>query len=166
MRDLADLWKKSSEDYKIQINNLISKEHFVILSKYKQISKYNGTLATPNINIENKAEKFEEFLKYLNDIFSNFYLLKIFLSIDETMCQNKQRTLLIRYLPAKHTKFGIKFFCLSSSDKGNINKMLVYIVKRFISNKKTGQTLGGYVLFKLYENLDSRVHITYDNFYS
>ena len=75
-------------------------------------------MITPNISKNNKTEKIDELLLYINKKWKSMYPYTQHITIDESMANYKGKVSFKQYNKDKNKSFGIKFFIKASSDKG------------------------------------------------
>ena len=88
-----------------------------------------------------------------------------YITIDEVMCSYKGNICIKQYMKEKNILFGIKFFALTSSDKGYVYEFIPYSGKNFNYDKKKG--IGESILIEMCKKLIGNYHhITFDNYYA
>ena len=70
------------------------------------------------------------------------------LTVDETLIGTKARSVMLQYIPTKHSKFGIKLWMLVEAATGYVLNCIPYRGKTF-DRAPQGQTLGSSVVFNL-----------------
>ena len=87
LHEIDMLWKKT-KFFQTIIPQIISKRSYKTINKYFYISSYSD-LITPNINQNNKTEKIDELLLYINKKWKSMYPYTQHITIDESMANYK-----------------------------------------------------------------------------
>ena len=134
LHEIDILWKKTKLFQKI-ITQIISKRSYKTINKYFYISSYTD-LIIPNINQNNKTEKIDELLLYINKKWKSMYPYTQHITIDESMASYKGSISFKQNNKDKNKSFGIKFFIEANSDKEYDYNLLPYTGKNFDYDKR------------------------------
>ena len=162
--EIEDYWKKSN-----YVSTIIPKIY--TLYKYRQINKYfhlsyisEKEKHNQPLNNEEKLEKINSFIHYINKKFQENYEYSKYITIDESMASFRGRIIFRQYCKDKRNKFGIKFFTKASSLKHYVYELLPYTGKTFEYNKSIG--IGAHVLeYFIKPHKNKNTHFTFDNYY-
>ena len=65
-QDIYSIWETNNNIIHTNISKIITKDEFIRINKYFNISKYNKNIVTPDINRDDKLEKLKEFIENVN----------------------------------------------------------------------------------------------------
>ncbi|XP_065682386.1 piggyBac transposable element-derived protein 4-like [Hydra vulgaris] len=92
------------------------------------VTHFNHDISIPNQQQLNKIYKVQYLVEHFNKKFFYFYIPQKDISIDESMIGYKGKTPHLRqYMPNKrHSRFGIKLWCVSDSTNGYLSQFEIY----------------------------------------
>jgi hypothetical protein len=157
--EMEMLWEKNNYFSSI-IPNVMTKSKFHSISKFFHISEN----IDENLLKNNKIQKIEYIVNYLNQKWKENYDYSKYLTVDECMASFKGRTKYKQYIKKKRKSLGIKFFAKANSINGYIYSAIPYTGDEFEYEKNLG--LGTSALIKLIqEHRNGNYHVTFDSFY-
>lgn len=113
-----------------------------------------------------RGNKINPILKKLTKRFSDVYVPKQQICIDETLLLFKGRLIFKQYIPKKRARFGMKGYVLAESDSGYIHKYSLYEGKDR-ENSDPSQGVAHKIVLDLMDGLlDSGYELVMDNWYS
>ena len=154
-----DYWRCRKFLFRTNFNSVMPRDRFNLIWRYLHLNNNEA----PRPACPDKLVKVRHLIDYLNTNFMELYRSHGNSTVDETMVKFKGRLSFRQYLPAKPTKWGIKFWTLAEATTGYLERFQVY------TGKEAGQEKGltHRVVTDLTEHLhNTYIHIYMDNFYT
>lgn len=163
--EMKMLWNKD-EYYSTIIPKIMSSYRFFHINSNFHIQSTTLSESNPkSAQVNEKTQKFQHVLDYLNEKWVTYYQYAKYITIDECMSEFKGRISFRQTLKDKKKQTGIKFFAKSSATKGYVYNLVPYVGKNFKFNQNIG--IGSSVLCDFAKpHIGTDVHITFDNFYT
>ncbi|XP_065678153.1 piggyBac transposable element-derived protein 4-like [Hydra vulgaris] len=144
-----------------------NRDRFQLLLKFIHFTD----ISIPNQQQLNKIYKVQYLVEHFNKKFLYFYIPQKDISIDESMIGYKGKTPHLRqYMPNKrHSRFGIKLWCVSDSTNGYLSKFEIYKGGKNPDEAVIAHGMTYNLVFRLLRQanlLHQGYHLGIDNYYT
>jgi hypothetical protein len=148
------------------IRNIMSERRFSLLSKCLHFVD-NSTIDANASSREKSLAKISPVFDIIIDRFSNVYLPKENIAIDESLMLWKGRLSMKQYIPSKRARFGLKSYELCESSSGYIWKSILHTGPTMHLNDAPDNLISSRIVMTLMSQLLGKGYTLYlDNWYS